>query len=83
MNFIISQVAKRLEPIKSQETDNEKLAELAYQMFEIARDFMDKIVHLKFDSTYSNLVLLGGIQINMPGQLKGMSHHMLQLYQGF
>ena len=71
MNFIISQVAKRLEPIKCKETDNEKQAELAYQMFEIARDFMDKIVHLKFGSAYSNLVLLGGIQINMPGQLKG------------
>ena len=70
-NFLISEISKRLDIIKAQETDNEKNSMLANQMFEISKEFMNKIVTLNFGSVYSNLILLGGIQINMPGQQNG------------
>lgn len=70
-NFLILEISKRLDTIKAQATENEKYTELAHQMFEISKDFMNKIVNLNFGSSYSNLILLGGIQINMPGQQNG------------
>lgn len=71
MCYLISEVSKKLDTIKTKETENAKQAELAKQMFEIAREFLDKIVSLKFGSKFSNLILLGGVQINMPGPQTG------------
>lgn len=69
MGYIISEVSKRIDVIKTKTNENERQALLVKQMFEISRAFLDEIVTLDFGTVHSNLVLLGGIQINMPGLL--------------
>ena len=73
MSYIISEISKRLNKITDKEDDNERQAELVKQMFEISRGFLEEIATLDFGSIHSHLVLLGGIQINMPGLLNGKS----------
>ena len=46
-----------------QETDN-KQAALAYKMYDIAMDFLERIIHLNWMGNGSKLVIVGGIMIN-------------------
>ena len=46
-----------------QDTDN-KQAALAYKMYDIAMEFLEKIIHLNWQGKNSKLVIVGGIMIN-------------------
>jgi Ca2+/Na+ antiporter len=75
MSYIISEVSKRLPKILTNEDENERQAELTKQMFEISKTFLEEIATLDFGTVHSNLILLGGIQINMPGLLNGKKNN--------
>ena len=70
-NYIISEISKRIDKIKSQTTENDVQATLVREMFDISYKYLEEIVHLNFGSKHSNLILLGGVQINMPGMQHG------------
>jgi hypothetical protein len=65
MGWIKAQIMPHAERIKQQENP---MVALAYQSFESVRAKMNKIVNTDFGS--GRLVLLGGIQINMPPPCK-------------
>mmetsp|Transcript_12718 Transcript_12718/g.20025 ORF Transcript_12718/g.20025 Transcript_12718/m.20025 type:complete len:112 (+) Transcript_12718:1-336(+) len=50
----------------AQTDNNTKQANLARATYDIANDMLQKIVSLEFGSDESTLVILTGIQINMP-----------------
>ena len=82
MSYIISEVSKRLNKITSMEDENERQAALVQQMYEISKGFLEEIATLDFGSVHSHLILLGGIQINMPGLLTGerFSHFIIHIF---
>jgi hypothetical protein len=70
MQYIITEVSKRLNIIEANDTEDEKQAALAKQMFEIAKENIDRVVNTEFGTKgISKLVILGGIQINMPAPM--------------
>lgn len=64
-NYIINQVHRRMDDIVG-ETECAKQASLARFMHEIGADLLSKCVSTDFGSDGSTLVVLTGIQINMP-----------------
>lgn len=69
MNTLIAEVNSKREGIMAKLTVNEQQAELARQIFEISKAKIDRIVDTDFGHGHgkkSKLILLGGIQINMP-----------------
>jgi hypothetical protein len=74
--FIIREIHERLDKIKAKkdekaENNNKEQTELAFQMYDIVKSFLEKIVTLDFhkdngENINGRLILLGGIQINMP-----------------
>ena len=49
------------------QTENERQAELVHQMYGVAMTFLEDIISKKFGiDKKSRIVILGGIQINMP-----------------
>jgi len=71
MNWIKSQLEAHVDVIKGQP---DPMAALAYQAYEMVKAKLEKIVNLDFGS--GKLVLIGGIQINMPHQYQ---EHFLPL----
>jgi len=61
MEWIKAQIEPHVERIKAQ---SNPMGALAYQAYEMVRVKMEKIINLEFGS--GRLVLIGGIQINMP-----------------
>jgi hypothetical protein len=66
MAFIINEINKRKESILSKTDENERQAELASQTWAIGKTMLDRVVSTDFGSDSSTLLLLTGIQINMP-----------------
>ena len=64
-NFIINQVHKHMDMVVG-ETENEKQSSLARLMHKIGSDMLEKCVSVDFGDDKSTLVILTGIQINMP-----------------
>ena len=44
------------------------MTELAYQMYELQRQFLEDIINLDWMGTNSKLALIGGIMINCDGE---------------
>jgi len=75
MKFIIAEVGKRKDFISAKTTTNGVQAELAKQVYAITEDFINKVVNPDFappgpDGKRGKLILLGGIQVNMPHPMK-------------
>jgi hypothetical protein len=66
MSYIITEINKRKESILSKTDENERQAELANQTWAIGKTMLDKVASTAFGSDSSTLLLLTGIQINMP-----------------
>ena len=66
MTYIIHQINQRKAKILQRKTEPEQQAELAKQMWCIAKEMLDEIVSTNFGGNESKLVILTGIQINMP-----------------
>ena len=64
-NYIINQVHKHMDKVVG-ETECAKQASLARLMHTVASDLLSKCVSVDFGSEKSTLVVLTGIQINMP-----------------
>ena len=64
MDFIISEINKKIEKILEKKNPNEQQAEITRQVYEIAKNKLDKILTTIFGD--GKLVVLSGIQINMP-----------------
>lgn len=71
MQYLISEIDKRKDIINAHKDENARQAELAKQTFDIAREFLDRIVHTEFGvkKTAGRLIILGGVQVNMPRPL--------------
>ena len=66
-NFIINQVAQHMPEItQAGTTESAQQAALAHVMHRMGSDMLKKCVHTDFGSDKSTLVVLTGIQINMP-----------------
>eukprot|EP00977_Amphora_coffeiformis_P024628 scaffold16502_cov177-Amphora_coffeaeformis.AAC.1 len=67
MAYIIREVGKCVERIQDAGDDsNSQQAMLAKQTHDIAKNMLDHIVDVEFGGDQSNLVVLTGIQVNMP-----------------
>jgi hypothetical protein len=69
MAYIIHQIKARKESILegvAEDDNNTKQANLARANYEIANEMLKKIVSLNFGDDDSTLVILTGIQVNMP-----------------
>lgn len=68
MAYIIAEIHKRMETIQGagDGDDNSQQAMLARQTYEIAKNMLDHIVDVDFGGNESSLVVLTGVQINMP-----------------
>jgi hypothetical protein len=66
MNFIIHAVNDKMDQIMCKSTNNEQQASLAHEVWGISKDMLDNVVSTNFGSDKSKLMLLTGIQINMP-----------------
>lgn len=66
MNYIVHEIGPCCEKIKGLATENEQFASLAHETWKIANKMLDQIVHTRFGGDDSKLIILGGIQINMP-----------------
>ena len=64
-NYIINQVHKNMHTVTG-ETEDEKQASLARLMHQLGSDMLDKCVSVDFGDDSSTLIVLTGIQINMP-----------------
>lgn len=64
MNYIISEVSKRLDRITVKEDPNERQVELVSSCYDIAKKMLDEILNTHFGS--GKLFVLCGVQINMP-----------------
>jgi hypothetical protein len=69
MSFLMHEIAKRMDVILASKDENTKQAQLARQTHEISKSMLDKIVNVNFGGSNSTLVILSGIQINMPRPL--------------
>ena len=74
MNFIIRKVnANKKKILKNAKTEDEKMRALVHEIWRIGMDTMlDDIVHAHFGGENSKLVVLTGIQINMPRPFEDM-----------
>jgi len=74
MNFIIRQVnANKKAILKNAKTEDEKMKALVHQIWKIGKYMMlDDIVHANFGGKNSKLLVLTGIQINMPRPYQDM-----------
>lgn len=66
MNFLIQEIGKRMGALSHLEDENVKQAELARQTSDIGREMLSQCIHTNFGSENSMLLVLTGIQINMP-----------------
>ena len=66
MAYIINQVNKCKDVVLAKKSENEQQAELATQMWKIGKNMLDEIISTDFGTSKSKLVVLTGIQINMP-----------------
>lgn len=62
--YIVSEIAKVSDSIDAKDTDNEKMAVLANEMFLISKRFINEIVNI--DDPDTKVFILGGVMINMP-----------------
>ena len=66
MSFIVHQINKVKDEILQKETENERQAALAFQTHAIGKTMLDSITTMHFGGPNSKLLILSGIQINMP-----------------
>jgi len=68
MSFIISEVNKRMELIREKGGDNPDAvqAELCMQCYDIGKSMLDQVCSTDFGNGKGRLVVLTGVQINMP-----------------
>mmetsp|Transcript_17758 Transcript_17758/g.26898 ORF Transcript_17758/g.26898 Transcript_17758/m.26898 type:complete len:341 (-) Transcript_17758:187-1209(-) len=66
MTYLIHEVNKVKNDIQSCGDHNSQQAELVRQCHRIGKDMLDQIVNVDFGSDTSTLVVLTGVQINMP-----------------
>lgn len=66
MHYIIQQVHKIKETISGMEDKNEQQAHLVTYLHQCANEMLEKIMDTNFGEPESTLVVLTGIQINMP-----------------
>lgn len=66
MQYLISEISKRKDKINEESDENKRQAALSIHTYEIARTFLDTIVTTDFGSANGRLIILGGVQINMP-----------------
>ena len=68
MSFIVHHINKVKDEILQKETENERQAALAFQTHAIGKTMLDSIMTMDFGGPNSKLLILSGIQINMPLQ---------------
>lgn len=67
MNFIITEINKRMEKIKEKSDSPDAIqAEICMQTYDIGKTMLDQVCSTNFGNGKGNLVILTGIQINMP-----------------
>lgn len=66
MAYLMHRIEQRKDKILENSDMNSKQAALATETHCIAKEMLDKIVNVEFGSASSTLVILTGIQINMP-----------------
>jgi hypothetical protein len=66
MTFIIREIDKRKAIILKNEDENDQQCELARQTWEIGKKMLNTVVSSDFGGEHSTLLVLTGIQINMP-----------------
>lgn len=67
MAYMIEEIHKRFESIiEAGDDNNSRQAMLAKQTYEIAKTMLDHIVDVDFGGEKSSLIVLTGVQINMP-----------------
>lgn len=66
MQYLIAEISKRKDKINEETDENARQAALSINTYEIAKTFLDGIVSTDFDSKNGRLIILGGVQINMP-----------------
>lgn len=64
--FIVHKLAEYKDKILLSQTENEKQASIAHHVHDIAKKMLDDIVNVDFGGEHSTLVVLTGVQINMP-----------------
>lgn len=70
MCYIINEISKVTDIINEKPTKNERQAELAMQTWKIGKKMLDKIINTDFGDKNSKLMVLTGIQINMPREFE-------------
>jgi hypothetical protein len=66
MSYLMHEISKRKDIILASKDENAKQAQLSRQTHEISKSMLDKIINVDFGGSNSTLVVLSGIQINMP-----------------
>jgi hypothetical protein len=67
MNFIIAEINKRMEKIKEKGDNSDAIqAELCMQTYDIGKTMLDQVCSTSFGNGKGCLVVLTGVQINMP-----------------
>jgi hypothetical protein len=66
MQFILQQVYRARDTLLAVEDKNKQQAELVTHLHDVAHDMLDEIINVDFGHSNSTLVVLTGIQINMP-----------------
>lgn len=72
MNYIIQEIGKCRHNIEKCETENGQQAALAKETWKIAKRMLDEIANTDFGGEHSKLVVLTGVQINMPRPCQDM-----------
>mmetsp|Transcript_29216 Transcript_29216/g.43053 ORF Transcript_29216/g.43053 Transcript_29216/m.43053 type:complete len:320 (-) Transcript_29216:327-1286(-) len=72
MNFLIHQMCSRWAAVANKETENHRQAALASHLWDAAKGMLDEIVNTDFGGKTSKLLVLTGIQINMPRPCEDM-----------
>ena len=70
MCYIINEISKVTGIINKKRTEDERQAELAMQTWKIGKKMLDKIINTDFGDENSKLMVLTGIQINMPREFE-------------
>lgn len=66
MVYLMNHINQRKDKILKSADNNSKQAALAAETHDIAKDLLDTIVNVDFGGPNSTLVILTGVQINMP-----------------
>jgi len=66
MNYILQLVNRRKDLLDDDDDENTRQADLAKQLHAIAKNMLDKIVYPFFGGPDTTLLILTGVQINMP-----------------